>query len=860
MLLRVDYITGGSKPDDPKPSSLSTVPLHACLATAAPPCTTTTRHVTRSVSADSNPSFSTSAADVSPGEIITIGRKNSHVTLDDKCVSRGHASIRLVSKKYGNGGNFGDENGNNSTTISLQLPDDDNGRITMQFAAPSTSEERRLCDSSTNGVIAVLVDKGSKFGTFVSVDEDLEREFQQQHSKDSGSHDDDDGDETADETDAGGGENNALTAQYAELSDKQTRAVKLLSGSASSDSGSGTTKFRRLQAKQSIPLLGISHERKSKSSSNYSKSKSNSSPHVIVLFGPQGSGVRLSLLPLQFTFSRVSTEVQSSLISTLPYIGATHSTQWDVHKSTHLVTSELKATAKHIMAWACRRPTVTIHYIHALLSRTSPHQPLPDESDFNPPGETQLDQLPTVNGPCIALTGYQIAVLVENDDSGPLALSAGAEMLDVAREAPENEEEFGIWWKERKKLASGKMLVLVAVHNSSRKCAHLRQWLEKLQKVGSGEHLVRFTNPKYLAKAITVNGGKGEMLKDVNGKFIEKLCSDERNGFLATVAAGDDEGNLYGEPELMTDLQKDAQSKQRNDDVNKEAPQQHSHGEEPVEETTFDAGNDHVDNTADENDFGDGDVKATSKNKSRKRRQEETKEVESKDEADDSGAARLKRRRQDNVANEQTHSGNRQRQIRVETPDDERPTERTPLPITEDGWFVAAPSKRTAYRSSTKEIEELMGDEGFRESAQTAIVSGLVVREYVSPNEISHVSAPAGRFNLTEHSNKKKDFKRFRKNAVMRGYSTFVPTYASGSQRRHLQIAAPSIRLVSVLPKDSERQRQLEIQQLELERDQEAADLLFNDGGGGGGGRGGRSNIRGFFGNTPAAKRGRGRR
>jgi len=243
-LLRVDYITGGSKPDDPKPSSLSTAPLHACLATATPPeLTPETRAHSGNSSAATNPSAFALAADVAPGEILTIGRKNSHVTLDDKCVSRGHASIRLVSKTYGNNGGSDDGNEYKSTTISLQLPEDSNGRIMMQFAAPSTPEERRLCDSSVNGVIAVLVDKGSKFGTFVSVDEDLVREFQQQHSKDSDSHDNDDADETADETDAGEGENNALAAQCAELSEKQARAVKLLSGWGNFDYGSRTTSF-----------------------------------------------------------------------------------------------------------------------------------------------------------------------------------------------------------------------------------------------------------------------------------------------------------------------------------------------------------------------------------------------------------------------------------------------------------------------------------------------------------------------------------------------------------------------------------------------------------------------------------------
>jgi hypothetical protein len=123
----------------------------------------------------------------------------------------------------------------------------------------------------------------------------------------------------------------------------------------------------------------------------------------------------------------------------------------------------------------------------------------------------------------------------------------------------------------------------------------------------------------------------------------------------------------------------------------------------------------------------------------------------------------------------------------------------------------------------------------------------LIVRDYFAP-------PPRALINVNGN---KKDFKRFRKNHILRGFTSFDADPCHDDLRQ-------AVRLVAVLPKETERQRQLEMQQAELEREQEFADALFNDGGGGGAGgkKRGRSggSIAGFFtqGST-ATKRGRGR-
>lgn len=387
MLLRVDKVRGGNGPSDPQPPSPSSDdarPLHACLATAPVPesggsVAGGAANDAAGAETQGGPQLGPASQDGSvgggakgggssnngggfTGEILTVGRKSCSVVIDDKCVSRGHASIALLSNLP-----FDEE----SKALAEELM---GGRAVMEYGAPSTPEEISACESSESGVICVLRDRGSKFGTYVSVDETLLREYSPRSENDAdggGGGGDETGDETDDEGAAGKG-----GVDYVELMEKQAKAVRLLSSSSEGGDG-GVPKFRKLGPNESVPLLQLSH--RSKQSAAASKG---SNPHVIVLFGPQGSAIRLTLLPLQFAFSRVKKPEIDSLIASLRYVGAGHTPQWDVERSTHLVSPDNTAAAKSIMAYACRRPSVTRGYLEALLGRRDPGEDLPREEDY----------------------------------------------------------------------------------------------------------------------------------------------------------------------------------------------------------------------------------------------------------------------------------------------------------------------------------------------------------------------------------------------------------------------------------------------------------------------------------------------
>ena len=474
MLLRITQVSGGNSESHPHSSSQI---LHACLATGASPNNESSGNTQQAAETQATNGTAVTPEPEGCGEIFTAGRKNCTVVIDDKCVSRRHASVRLL-------GNTNVDAGALSQATSLAA---------LEFGKPESDEEKAAVASSRTGVICVVKDCGSKFGTYVSVDEGLNAKVfgnKQKHTING------DGDDTGDETDDDAALN---SVKYVDLTEKQSKAVRMLG-----DTGRELPKFQKMDMNSSTILLPLSH--------SMDETKSMKDSHVTILFGPQGSGIRLTLIPLQFTFSRLASKDQDRLLSRLHTIGATHTPQWDVANSTHLVTKENKATAKHIMAWACCKPTVTQDYVLALLTRQSCNDAMPREEDYVPTGSSQLGR--PLDSPCKALKGYRIAVLLE-DDSAPLSESAGAEVLHIYKDGPKDQNEFETWWKEQVQKAADEKLALTVMETSSKKAA---SWLKLLSELDC-----RFTNQKNLAKAITAKEDEGMLLMDIKKEPIKKL-------------------------------------------------------------------------------------------------------------------------------------------------------------------------------------------------------------------------------------------------------------------------------------------------------------------------------------------------
>ena len=108
-----------------------------------------------------------------------------------------------------------------------------------------------------------------------------------------------------------------------------------------------------------------------------------------------------------------------------------------------------------------------------------------------------------------------------------------------------------------------------------------------------------------------------------------------------------------------------------------------------------------------------------------------------------------------------------------------------------------------------------MGEVDFKESAVTEISAEDWL--FVANNAIAHMKQAAQQETWGDQDENAKNFKKFKKNYVIYG------------ARIH---NISQIHLVSVLSKESERQKELQSMQSELEREQHVANMLFeNDGG-----------------------------
>lgn len=333
-----------------------------------------------------------------------------------------------------------------------------------------------------------------------------------------------------------------------------------------------------------------------------------------------------------------------------------------------------------------------------------------------------------------------------NDDNAPLAASAGASILFLHDAAPTStHSDFEAWWANQCIKANAEKLAMVVVSSTSKKCKKLNDWLKH-------DENVRFTNSKNIAKAITNNEGMGELLLDTKKVVIEKIHGWDAAAETGKAAADD---ALVGAGTSKTAARETV--------------------EKPEEDVSFEPANDDYQ----EDEVAEEEMPVSTR---RKRRQEEEENGGKTEQEEEQHPERQKRRRknkeeeaeavpedeeapveveappeEDAVADKSTTKKNNKTKPKIQQPveessDDEPglPSERVPLPVTEDGWLVAAPKKRKAYR---KEIEETEDKEVPDTAAETEKVGGLIVRKYVPPKKMVSAS-------VATCGNKKKDFKR----------------------------------------------------------------------------------------------------
>jgi hypothetical protein len=376
------------------------------------------------------------------------------------------------------------------------------------------------------------------------------------------------------------------------------------------------------------------------------------------------------------------------------------------------------------------------------------------------PGPWDTSKLTSTPEPSVALRGYRIAVMV-NDDTAPLAQSAGAEILLIHEDAPSTSQaDFESWWNEQLNKATSEKLVLVVVNSSSRTCKQFSNWLKQCEQV-------RYSHAKNIARAITNNNGEGELLKDTHMDSIQKI-------------------NMYPTPTV-------ALVPNPSDDNTNEF---------------FSEGNRNDRSFGDDHDYAE----AISESMKLPRRQEETIDAHADAANEEQNVSNHQKRRDRNdlddkpmnkvdraeftdpldTDNAVKAASQTMKKVEYESSDDEPgiPVERIPLPTTEDGWLVAAPRRRKAYRKE-RDANFVIDAEVPDTAAETEKISGLIVRQYIKTTGQSRIAQKQQGYKRCKLSMMNVCVYWFyfprlisfhfiipkvRKNSVICGYTSFNPT------------------------------------------------------------------------------------
>eukprot|EP00980_Cylindrotheca_fusiformis_P009668 scaffold2141_cov120-Cylindrotheca_fusiformis.AAC.3 len=318
------------------------------------------------------------------GCLVLGGRKTGDITFSsDKSVSRQHCTVRCVGLMPG-------------------------------MVKPRNEEEKKACSSSDQRMCLVYENTG-KGGSFVAT-EDVA-------TKNPNQVDDSDTDEETDDE----GISQQSVRRQPNGSSEAAIPVDLPPVAAATREyfESKPVKLRKID-------VGESHI-----------CKFDSGMTEIIQLGRFESTIKITHIPLRIMFSNMkSVEFEKTILPKLHTIGGIRVD--DTGSPSHLVTEELNAGAKQIVAWSQQLPMVRIGFLQALLDRKSSADPMPDPTDF--PIEKNSDK--SINfwskQPNRKLLGNFTLLSVEQGTFETLAIAAGVNLYRLYELAAADEEQMKI--------------------------------------------------------------------------------------------------------------------------------------------------------------------------------------------------------------------------------------------------------------------------------------------------------------------------------------------------------------------------------------------------------------------------------
>jgi hypothetical protein len=325
------------------------------------------------------------------GCLFSGGRKSGDITFsNDKSVSRQHCLVRCVGLFPG-------------------------------MIKPRNDEEKEVCSSSEHKMCLVYENTG-KGGSFVA-SEDTAPKNKKQH----------DDSETDEETDDEG---------IPQQSSRQTNGASMAAG-LPGDLPPVSVATRQHFGSKPVKLKKIDVEQSSILSFDSGKSE-------MIQLGRFESTVKITLVPLRIMFSNMKlVKFEETIIPKLHTIGGIRVE--DHGAPTHLVTEELNAGAKQIIAWSQQLAMVRIGFLQALLHRKSSADPLPDPTGF--PIQHNSDK--SINfwntRPNRKLFAKFTLLSVEPGTFETLAVAAGVKLVPLHELAATDEEQVQLAQEELSK-------------------------------------------------------------------------------------------------------------------------------------------------------------------------------------------------------------------------------------------------------------------------------------------------------------------------------------------------------------------------------------------------------------------------
>jgi len=750
--------------------------------------------------------------DATGGHLVTVGRRNASVLLDkDKSVSRQHLQLHLLSNRseHQQGLEGNDDNAGDSAVLA------------QAAGVPKTQEEKNACNENPSGM-ALFIKCLGKFGSAVVPMAPK-------------SNDGDTNNATANSSNRNGNGNDSDSATNAGGSDTEDESQQILGATLGEIPDFPGMKIFEI-TKKLVAKLSPTHTLlpPQKIMGNETAVVPGNATTIFLQCGQMGSLLVLTRMDLKICKSGWSKAQEKMWKSQLYAIGATlieedveatllQGNPKTAHKllglkeeippTTYMIVDKRDAVVKQLIAWSKNIPIASLQFLSALLERQMPSEPWPKVSEFPPqpmktPGEIE-ENFWTKDFPNKSRLWESCTLITTSEkakDGEWIVRSSGGNVLPV----------YGLKDKEAQQeiqkllddpVKKGGLFAISASRNKkiakwidSKGIPHLKA--KDLVMALCQQQLLKGGDGNYIGTATELSKESKTGQEDENA--ADKTKPDEKS--INTTANDKNSEGVLDKDNSEKNL-RNSKYKRKHDETKIDANYASKEAVDKVQSQTKRSGTS----------LGDGNGNCGKHEKSSAQKSQ----IQVQASPPEPGVDVLPSVEEeesyvnDTVASENMNFEEKSRNKKRQRKDPERPTTMTKQPelegmgtahleTTKDGWLVAAPksvAKRQAYLKPRHKILEDFDGADAPPLAETVVCSGLIARPY-DPNRNASIAT------IGAKKRDGKDFKKFRKNSIIKG--------------------SVQVMLKPIVPKETQRQKELAEQQRAMDESAKLADDLFN--------------------------------